>query len=321
MLPLIRRVALIPFVLIAVYIFGYAYALLAQQANLAAQPFAAQQAAPPILQTTLNQLPRLLSLNFGQLPDERGAVAGLVLAALVNSLFLLGMAFTLSVGLGLALGFAAVKWNPAGVKRWLLPVSTLSLSLPSFYIGILLIAFVVRMPDAPFAVQGFGVEPRYWLLPVIALSLRPMFQVARYTAGVMSEEAGKQYVVTARSVGNAWPAIQRRHVWRNVIAPSILNIAASFRLIVAELVVIEWLFSWPGMGRVLAAALIPPSGTSPDTRLFSALYLNPEIIALTFMIFAALFLLADLIATWAAQRSDPRLSQPAAQSRATEQPA
>jgi ABC-type dipeptide/oligopeptide/nickel transport system permease component len=317
---LLRRIALIPLVLIAVYLFGYAYALLAQQANLAQSPFAAQQAAPPILQTALNQLPHLLSFNFGQLPAGRGDVAGFVLAALGNSLFLLALAFAVSVLLGLWLGFLAVTWNPAGIRRWLLTASAIALSLPSFYIAILLIAAVTRLPDAPFAGQGFGIAPRYWLLPVIALSLRPLFQVARFTAGLMSEEAGKQYVVTARSVGNTWPVIQRRHVWRNVVAPAILNIAASFRLIVAELVVIEWLFNWPGMGRMLAAALIPPSGTSPDTRLFAALYLNPEVIAFTFAVLATLFLLADLIATWAAQRSDPRLSPPA-QARATEQPA
>jgi ABC-type dipeptide/oligopeptide/nickel transport system permease component len=318
---LLRRIALIPVVLIAVYHFGYAYALIAQRTNLAENPFAAQEVAPPILQTTLNQLSNLLRLNFGQLAQARGEVAGFVLAALGNSLFLLLMAFAVSVVFGLLLGFAAVKWNPAGLRGWLLPASVISLSLPSFYLGILLIAAVLRMPGAPLAVQGFGLEPRYWLLPVIALSLRPLFQVARFTASLMSEEAGKQYVVTARSVGNTWPAIRRKHVWRNVIAPAILNIAASFRLIVAELVVVEWLFNWPGIGRVLAMALVPPSTTAPDTGLSAVLYLNPEVVALSFAVLAALFMLADAIATTAAQRSDPRLLSPAAEAGAKEQPA
>lgn len=320
MLRLTRRIALIPLVFIAVYLFGFGYALLAQQTNAAENPFGAPQAVPPILQTTLSQLPALLRLDFGTLPEGRGTVAGFVLAALGNSLVLLLIAFTASMVFGLLFGFVAVQWNPAGVRRWLLPASVLSLSLPSFTIGILLIAAITRMSDAPFAVQGFGLSPRFWLLPAIALSLRPLFQVARFTAGVMSEEAGKQYVVTARSVGNAWPAIRRKHVWRNVVAPVLLTIAASFRLIVAELVVIEWLFNWPGMGRALAGALIPPSGTAPDTRLLAALYLNPHVIALLFATLAALFIAADLIATVAARRSDPRLQSPA-QTGALEQPA
>lgn len=303
---IVRRLIAVPIILLAVYLGGYAYALVAAQANKAESPFAAQASAPPVVATTLTQLGNLVRLDFGQLPDGRGPVAGTVFAALGNSFGLLLIAFVMSVVLGLALGFVAVRWNPSRLARWLLPVSTVGVALPSFYIGIVLTSVLLRLPQSPLPVSGFGFDA-HLVLPLIALALRPAFQLAQVTAGLIVGEAGQQYVVAARAVGNSFGRTQRRHILRNVIAPVILSIASSFRLLVAELVVVEWLFGWPGMGRLLAGALIPPTGTAPETRLFAALYLHPPTLALIFTVLAFLFVMADLLATAAAQASDPRL--------------
>lgn len=306
---MVRRIIALPFILLAVYLCGFAYALIAREVNAAEMPFGAQvEAPPPVIQATLAQLGALARLDFGAPPTggAPGGVAGVVAVATLNSLGLLAVAFTISATLGSALGLAAVKWDPPGLRRWLLPASTLSLSLPSFYVGVLAIGFVLRLPAAPLPVQGFGWD-LHLVLPVIALSLRPTFQLAQAIAGSMAGEAGKQYVVTARSVGNAWLAIRRRHILRNVLAPSILFLAATFRLLVAELIVVEWLFGWPGLGRLLAGILLVPTGTEPQRRLFAEFYLHPQTLGLAFAVLAALFAIADLIATAAARRSDPRL--------------
>ncbi len=91
-----------------------------------------------------------------------------------------------------------------------------------------------------------------------------------------------------------WRTIRRRHMLRVVIAPVVLTLAGAFRLLVAELVVVEWLFGWPGLGRLLAWTLIPPRLTN---EVAAPVYLNPPVVATVFTVFAALFLVADLVAT------------------------
>lgn len=303
---LLRRLIALPFVVIGVYMLGFAYALIARGVSFADSPFGAQIVPQPVAETTLAQLGSLARLDFGTSPDGRGSVAGVVFAATLNSLGLLAVAFSLSVLLGMLFGFLAVKWNPPGLARWLLPATTVSVAMPSFYVGILLMAALLRLPGAPLPVQGFGWDA-HLVLPVIALMLRPTFQIAQIVAGTMAGQAGRQYVVAARSVGNSWRTIQRRHILRNVLAPVILYVAGMFRLMVAELMVVEWLFNWPGLGRLLAGCLIVPTGTDPGNRMLASFYLDPNTLGLAFAVLAVLFFFADLIATLCAQWSDPRL--------------
>lgn len=91
----------------------------------------------------------------------------------------------------------------------------------------------------------------------------------------------------------------------NVLAPIILTIAGSFRLLVGELIVVEWLFNWPGLGNLLASALVP--GTLSSSLGSTPLFLSPPVVAAVVTIFAAMFLIVDLIASVAVRIVDPRL--------------
>jgi ABC-type dipeptide/oligopeptide/nickel transport system permease component len=88
----------------------------------------------------------------------------------------------------------------------------------------------------------------------------------------------------------------------------ILVVAASLRLMVGELILVEWLFGWPGLGKLLASALLPPNVASVGllsgaTRNF----LHPELVAGILTLFGLLFLLADLVSSLAVYAVDPRL--------------
>ena len=92
---------------------------------------------------------------------------------------------------------------------------------------------------------------------------------------------------------------------RNTLAAIILSIAGSFRLLVGELVVVEWLFSWPGLGKLLASTLVPSLvSTNLGT---SALFLDPPTVAAAITIIGALFLIVDLLASTLVRIIDPRL--------------
>jgi ABC-type dipeptide/oligopeptide/nickel transport system permease component len=92
---------------------------------------------------------------------------------------------------------------------------------------------------------------------------------------------------------------------RNIIAAVILTIAKTFRILVGELVVVEWLFNWPGLGRLLASTLVP--GKLSTNLGASRLFLNPPIVAFEIVIIAALFLLADILASAIVRIIDPQL--------------
>jgi ABC-type dipeptide/oligopeptide/nickel transport system permease component len=76
-------------------------------------------------------------------------------------------------------------------------------------------------------------------------------------------------------------------------------------MLVGELVVIEWLFNWPGLGKMLASTLVP--GQLSANLGASALFLDPPTVALDITIIGALFLLADLFASVLVRIIDPRL--------------
>jgi peptide/nickel transport system permease protein len=190
--------------------------------------------------------------------------------------------------------------------------------MPSFFIGSLFILAVFRYQiwrgygtRLPLPMGGFGWD-KHLVLPTLALMARPTVQIAQIVAGLLVDELGKQYIVAARSVGNSWPRILRRNALRNILAAVVLSIAGSVRLLVGELVVVEWLFEWPGLGRLLAWTLIPPAGTALVE--WVPLFLSPPVVAAVLMALGGVFLLTDLIAAILVRIFDPRLRTPAASS-------
>jgi peptide/nickel transport system permease protein len=196
------------------------------------------------------------------------------------------------------------------VSNWLTIFSTVGLAMPSFYIGSLfvfgLLAYVLRGgygTQLPLPMRGFGWD-EHLVLPALALMARPTVQIAHVTAELLVEELDKQYVFAARSLGHTWHAILGQKALRNILASVILSVAGSVRLLVGELIVIEWLFVWPGLGRLLALALIPAGTSSPSQ---APLFLNPPLVAAVLLVFAGAFLVTDLAAATLVRAVDPRL--------------
>ncbi|NUM48729.1 MAG: ABC transporter permease [Anaerolineales bacterium] len=306
---LTRRILIIPFALWLVNLLGFTYAHFARPIRAARTPYLPfVPESGPLIPTYQTYLQTFFS------PERRSFIQGEVIitiqSAIVASLGLLSLALVLSIVIGVILGLSAVRNEPPGVRRWLTFVATSGLAMPSFYIGSLLIVSSIsyvlwKGPGTalPFPMQGFGWD-NHLVLPTIALMARPTMQIAQLTAGVLSGELSKQYITAGRSLGQTWRSIRAKYAMRNILAPVILTITGSFRLLVGELVVVEWLFSWPGLGRLLAQTLVPPLlSSSQGTNLF----LDPEVVATVLTIFGAVFLFADLIASFLVRIFDPRL--------------
>ena len=231
--------------------------------------------------------------------------------AFVASVGLLAIAIILSTFLGLAFGMLAVRNQPPGLRGWFTPFASLGLAMPSFYVGSLSILAIVYLAMATststkevIPIRGFGWD-NHLILPVLALMLFPTVQIAQVTANMMAGELGKQYIIAARSFGHTWNDIRWRQAMRNILSAVILTIASTFRMLVGELVVVEWLFNWPGLGRMLASTLVP--GKLSTNLGSTGLFLDPPTVAIIIAIIALLFLVTDLFASVLVRIVDPRL--------------
>ena len=161
------------------------------------------------------------------------------------------LAVTVLAGVGLGIVFGLRANSPVDVAgRW---VALLLAAVPSFWLGLLLITLVgQRIPGV--SVGGYG-GLGHLVLPVIALSCAPAASLMRFTRGAMIETWRQDYVRTARAKGLGTLIVVLRHAIPNAILPVLTLLGLRFGQILAGAIVIETIFSWPGMGSVLLQAI------------------------------------------------------------------
>src|SRR6266576_2913340 len=164
-------------------------------------------------------------------------------------------------------------------------------SMPSFWLGIMLILL--------FAVHLGGLLPAYgtgtWrhlVLPALALAAAPLAQNVRLVRAGMLEVLGQDYVRTARAKGLAEPGVVYRHALRNAALPVITVSGLSLGFMLSGALVIETVFAWPGMGRLIVQAV--------PGRDFPVIQAGVFVFAL---VFVAINLIVDVLYTVA----DPRV--------------
>lgn len=316
------RLLIIPPALLLVHFIGFAYAHLVRPLRIAANPFlAGSREQAPLWPAYRGYLEQVLDGGLGGMPEAHFTLPPTLGAAIVQtalaSLGLLVPALLISIILGVGIGVLAARTQPPTIRRWLAAASTAGLAMPTFFLGALFFSiwflYAKLTPPGtslPIPLLGFGWDS-HLIMPVLVLSIRPTVQLAQLTAGMLVEEFNHQYVIAARSLGHSWRQIRLKDAFRNIYAPIILTVAGSLRMLVGELIVVEWLFDWPGIGRLLAETLIPSGqafsqgGGSTETSLFLA----PAVVAAVLLVFTALFMLTDLVVSLLAQASDPRLRE------------
>ncbi len=312
---IVRRLTLIPMILILMNFLGFTYAHYARPIRATHTPYIRLVESGPLLPAYYAYLKNLMQFDFNAEVSVFGdrntslPLRDALVRAIFASMGLLVFALAMSISLGWIVGIKAVHDDPPGVARWLSFLSTIGLSMPSFYIGSLFIVCSVfyvlwRGPGSQMLlpIEGYGWD-LHLVFPTLALMAHPTVQIAQVIANLLSNELGQQYIVAARSLGYSKRTIRNRIALRNIIAPTLLTIAGMTRLLFGEQVLIEWLFKWPGLGRLLAWTLVPPQLSSTHG---SPLFLNPQVVATVLTLIAALFLLTDFCASLLVQALDPR---------------
>ena len=307
---ILRRIIIIPPALLLANFISFAYAHFALPIHLAQNPFAfADSTAEPLIPAYINYLNLAANLNLGRIPGTVVELVPALIEASKASIGLLGITMLTGIILGVTFGIRAAKNNPPRVSKWLTFSSTLGLAMPSYYLGMIFIVgsiiYTIREGNntpPPLPLQGFGWD-KHMVMPILVLAARPIMEIAQVTANLLVAEFGKQYIVTARSFGNTWRTIRVRHALFNISAPVIIAINRSFRLLIGELILVEFLFAWPGLGRYLALSLAPSRFTSGT----SSSFLFPPLVASVITLLAIFFMALDFFSAISMQYLDPRL--------------
>jgi peptide/nickel transport system permease protein len=213
----------------------------------------------------------LLHGNMGTSYQFRSAVEPFLTSALINSAKLGLLALIVIIPLGIAGGVLAALYAGRPVDR---AISLTGLSLatvPEFVSGIVVIViFGVQLKLLPVSANAgpgasFGTQLKYLILPVIPLIFVLFGYIARMARAGTIEALESDYARTATLKGlKRWTVI-RRHVLRNSLLPTITVIATQTGYLIGGLVVVETLFNYPGIGR-----LIYNAATSKDFPMLEA---------------------------------------------------
>ncbi len=190
-----------------------------------------------------------------------------VLERIPSTLLLTGSALVLASVVGIALGLVAAT-RAHGRRDLAINVAALGLhAMPSFWLGQLAILIlglglgwlpVSGMTDARSTATGLALVPdiaRHLVLPVLVLAATEIAVIARLTRSGILDELAREYVRTARAKGLDDGQVVRRHALRNAMLPVATVIGGRVGHLIGGAVLVEAIFGWPGIGRLLLSSV------------------------------------------------------------------
>jgi peptide/nickel transport system permease protein len=243
----------------------------------------------------------LLQGDLGTSISHGGAtVSSLVFPALWRTLELAVLSIMLAVLIAIPLGMAAAIKEGTWIDHVVRVGTTLGFSMPTYVLGIgLLLIFAEIFPILPpGGYVSFVDDPLRHLslliLPVVTIGTVTAARLARFMRAGMLEVLNADYVRTARSKGLAERTINYRHGFRNASIPLLTEIGVSFGLLVGGMVVIEQIFTWPGLGWLMIQSIL--------TRAF-------DVVQAAVLVSAAAFVVVNIVVDIAYSFLDPRISR------------
>jgi peptide/nickel transport system permease protein len=184
--------------------------------------------------------------------DGRAAIE-LVAERIPATLVLTLPALLLKLGIGIPAGIFAALHRGSIIDRAVMAAAVAGFTVPSFVLGLVLVLiFAVQLGWLPSGGQDSW---RHAILPIITLGIGGAAVLARFTRSAMLEVLGQPYVRTASAKGVAWRAVVARHALPNAAIPTVTIVGFMVGTLIAGAVVVESVFSWPGVGRLLVVAV------------------------------------------------------------------
>lgn len=247
---------------------------------------------------------QLIQLNPGYSREYGQPVIEIIVPALKNTLVLTVIAVIIGKTVAILLGiFSAVRQYSIG-DYLLTALTFIAYSIPAFWLGLMMIiAFSVKLGWFPTSgIVNPDIAPGTWeatvdwikhlVLPVTVLATSEIIQVQRFMRSSLLEVLRQDYLTTARAKGLSEQAVIGKHALKNALIPVVTIIAITMPRVIGGSTVVETVFAYPGMGRLL----------------FTSIMGNDYVVAMTVVMIIAVTvvacnLLADILYGWL----DPRI--------------
>ncbi|SJZ85366.1 peptide/nickel transport system permease protein [Enhydrobacter aerosaccus] len=244
----------------------------------------------PLWQQYLSYIGHALTGDFGKsMRDGRPAI-DLVMERVPATLALTLPALALKIGIGIPAGIYAALHRNTFADRMTMALSVAGFTMPSFVLALLLVLiFSVTLGWLP---ASGNESPANAILPIITLGTAGAAIMARFTRSAMQEVLGQPFVRAASAKGLAWRRVISHHALPNAAIPTVTIVGFMVGSLVAGAVVVESVFAWPGIGRLLVSSV-----ANRDLAVVQALL----------MVIAAWMVMANLAVDLAYGWLDPRV--------------
>ncbi len=212
-------------------------------------------------------LGEVLRGNLGTSIRMKQPVTEVIKQRLPNTIKLAGVSLVITLAIALPLGILSAVRQYSWLDYLLTAFNFVGISIPQFWLALMLLyLFAVKIQLLP--VRGMSspyVEPGFWnhfvdsvthyILPVASVTLASLAGYMRYQRAAMLEVIRQDYIRTARAKGLPEHVVILKHAWRNALIPIVTLLGYVLVILVEGSIVVEAIFSWPGMGLLAVDSL------------------------------------------------------------------
>ncbi|MEN5157205.1 glutathione ABC transporter permease GsiC [Achromobacter spanius] len=259
-----RLLGMIPtLLLVAVVVFLFVHMLPGDPARLAAGPEADQQTVElvrqelgldlPLPQQFVRYFSHMLQGDLGTSLRTKRPVSTEIADRFMPTLWLTLASMVWSVGFGMIIGIVSAVWRNRWPDRLGMTLAVSGISFPAFALGMMLMQiFSVNLGWLPTVGASTW---QHYILPSITLGAAVAAVMARFTRASFVEVVQEDFVRTARAKGLSERRVIIKHALRNALIPVVTMMGLQFGFLLGGSIVVETVFNWPGLGRLLVDAV------------------------------------------------------------------
>jgi peptide/nickel transport system permease protein len=207
----------------------------------------------PLLIQYLNYIASVLEGDLGTSFKTGRPVLKEITERLPATLKLAAAGMSIAIVVGITMGILAAKFKGSFIDFMAMSIATLGVSVPSFWLGLLLImVFTVKLGWLPIA-GGTGLKDI--VLPAVTLGVLASTVISRLTRSGMVEVLSNDYIRTGRAKGLGEVVLLYRHAFRNAMIPVVTIVGLQIASLLGGTVIIEQVFDWPGLGSLAIGAI------------------------------------------------------------------
>lgn len=244
----------------------------------------------PVIVQYLDWLTSAVQGDFGQSLTYKEGNMKIIIERMPATIQLAVASLVFSLIISIPLGIIAATNRGAFWDQFSMVLALLGQSIPSFWLGLMLIMIVaVRFRLLPVSGRG---GPTYMIMPVLTMSFFSIARNTRMVRSSMLEVLNQDYIRTARAKGLRERVVVMRHALRNALIPVITLIGLDFGSLLGGTLIVESIFAWPGMGQLTITAIY-----GKDIPLLQACV----------TLLAVIFVVANLLVDFSYAYLDPRV--------------